>query len=55
MNKELTNLFDSLPEGIVLIRQDTGKVTLANTEFKNLFKQCKGTTISDHNHNGNNE
>jgi sensor histidine kinase regulating citrate/malate metabolism len=37
MNSELTKLFDSLPEGIVLFNQDTQKIALANTEFKRLF------------------
>lgn len=38
MNNELTKLFDGLPEGIVLFNNESRKVTLANQEFKRLFK-----------------
>ena len=37
MNKELTELFDNLPEGIVLINEEEQKIALANIEFKRLF------------------
>ena len=37
MNLELSKLFDSLPEGVVLVNQESQKIVLANTEFKRLF------------------
>ena len=37
MNQELTELFDNLPEGIVLINEEKQKIALANNEFKRLF------------------
>lgn len=38
MNEELTKIFDSMPEGVVMLQQDDNKVKLANTEFKRLFR-----------------
>ena len=37
MNDELKDLFDKLPEGIVLFNDNTKKIALANNEFKKLF------------------
>ncbi len=41
MNDEMTKVFNSLPEGIILFNKETNKVALANKEFKRLF--CKTT------------
>eukprot|EP00347_Sterkiella_histriomuscorum_P000376 403376099 len=38
MNTELTKLFDQLPEGIVLYNPESQKISLANSEFRRLFK-----------------
>eukprot|EP00347_Sterkiella_histriomuscorum_P003777 403362985 len=35
---ELTKLFDQLPEGIVLYNPESQKISLANSEFRRLFK-----------------
>lgn len=38
MNEELTNILMTLPEGIILINEETGQVTLGNKELIRLFK-----------------
>ena len=38
MNNELINLFNNLPEGIVIYNNETKTVSLVNSEFKRLFK-----------------
>jgi uncharacterized protein YqgQ len=48
MNNELTKLFDSLPEGIVLFNQETQKIALANTEFKRLFSVGHSDIFQDY-------
>jgi len=38
MNEELRNILVNLPEGIVLINEETNQVSLGNNEFLRLFK-----------------
>jgi hypothetical protein len=37
MNEELRNILVNLPEGIVLINEETNQVSLGNNEFLRLF------------------
>jgi len=37
MNEEFKNILMTLPEGIILINNETNEVTLGNNEFKRLF------------------
>ena len=38
MGKEMKQLTEDLPEGIILFKQQTEEVVLVNTEFRNLFQ-----------------
>jgi c-di-AMP phosphodiesterase-like protein len=37
MNEELQNILMNLPEGIILINEETNKVSLKNQEFMRIF------------------
>lgn len=49
MNEELKNILINLPEGIVLINEETNQVSLGNIEFLRLFsldKNCSNDIIA---------
>lgn len=47
MNEELNNILNNLPEGILLINEQTGQVVHGNEEFKRLFLLPKESQIED--------
>ena len=38
MNEEMKCLFNKLPEGIILLEEKSGNISLANTESKRLMR-----------------
>ena len=37
MHSDMEKVFDSIPEGVVILSRETHEVKLANQEFKKLF------------------
>ena len=47
MNSELKEIFNALPEGILLYNQKSKKITLVNSEFRRLFYKLPDDSLVD--------